>query len=82
MLQSMRVLTHHSTLVTVKVDGEITTTRPLILQPEESMAGLLEEESLVTVQDDGMAHVSLVNHTGFTQTINSGPAVGIYGIRG
>ena len=77
MLRSMRVLPHHSTLVTVKVDGEITTPRSLLLQPEETMAGLLVEESLVTVQDDGTAHVSLVNLTGFTQTIDSGTAVGV-----
>ena len=77
MLRSMRVLPHHSTFVTVKVDGEITTPRSLLLQPEETMAGLLVEESLVTVQDDGTAHVSLVNLTGFTQTIDSGTAVGV-----
>ena len=76
MLQSTRVLPHHSMLVTVKVDGEITTSRSVLLQPEESMAGLLVEESLVTVQDDGTAHVSLANLTGFTQTIDSGTTVG------
>ena len=76
MLQSVRVLPHHSTLVTVKVDGEITTSGSLLLQPEESMAGLLVEESLVTVQNDSTAHVSLVNLTGFTQTIDSGTTVG------
>ena len=40
------------------------------------MAGLLVEESLVTVQNDSTAHVSLVNLTGFTQTIDSGTTVG------
>ena len=40
------------------------------------MAGLLLEESLVTVQDDRTADVSLVNLTGFTQTIDSGTTVG------
>ena len=76
MLQSTRVLPHHSTLVTVKVDGEITTSRSLLLQPEESMAGLLVEESLVNIRDDGTAHVSLANLTGFTQTIHSRTTVG------
>ena len=76
MLQSMYVLPHHSTLVTVKVDGEIPTCRSLLLQPEESMAGILVEESLVTVHDDGTAHVSLVNLIEFTQTIDGGTAVG------
>ena len=76
MLKSMRVLPNQSTLVTVKVDGEVTTSGSLLLQPEEAMAGLLVEESLVTVQDDGTAHVSLVNLTGFTQTIDSGTTVG------
>ena len=34
------------------------------------------EESLVTVQNDSTAHVSLVNLTGFTQTIDNGTTVG------
>ena len=41
------------------------------------MAGLLVEESLVTVQNDSIAHVSLVNLTRFTQTIANGTTVGI-----
>ena len=69
MLQSTRVLPHHSTLVIVKVDGETTTSGPLLIQPEEPMAGLLVEQSLVTFQDDGIAHVSLVNLTGFKLTV-------------
>ena len=44
------------------------------MYPEESMAGLLVEESLVTVQKDSTAHVSLVNLTAFTQTIDTGTA--------
>ena len=77
MLQSLHVLPHHSKLVTVKVDGEITTSGSLLLQPEESMAGLLVEESLVTVQDDSTctANVSLVNLAGFTQTIDNGTTI-------
>ena len=76
MLKSMRVLPNQITLVTVKVDGEVTTSGSLLLQPEEAMAALLVEESLVTVQDDGTVHVSLVNLTGFTQTIDGGTTVG------
>ena len=49
MLKSMCVLPNQITLVTVKVDGEVTTSGSLLLQPEEAMAGLLVEESLVTV---------------------------------
>ena len=40
------------------------------------MAGLLVEESLVIVQHDDTAHVSLVNLTGYTQTIDSEITVG------
>ena len=76
MLKSMRVLPNQSTLVTVQVDSEVAASGYLLLQPKETMAGLLVEESLVTVQDNGIAHVSLVNLTGFTQTIDSGTTVG------
>ena len=72
----MRVLSNQSTLVTVQVDSEVAASGYLLLQPKETMAGLLVEESLVTVQDNGIAHVSLVNLTGFTQTIDSGTTVG------
>ena len=37
MLQSTRVLPHHGTLATVKVEGKIELSKPLILQPEETM---------------------------------------------
>ena len=37
---------------------------------------MLVEESLVTVQNDSTAHVSLVNLTAFTQTIDNGTTVG------
>ena len=49
MLKSMRVLPNQSTLVTVQVDSEVTASGSLLLQPKETMAGLLVEESLVTV---------------------------------
>ena len=42
-----------------------------------AVPGLQVEESLLTVQDDGTAYVSLVNVTGFTQTINSGTSLGM-----
>ena len=56
---------------TVRVESEVKASNPLILQPE---AGLLVEESLLTVQDD-WTDVSLVNLTGFTWSINSGTSV-------
>ena len=46
MVKSMHLLPNHSTLVTIKMDGEVTTSGSLLLQPEGAMAGLLVEESL------------------------------------
>jgi len=77
LLQSVRVLPHYSAIVKAKVDSEKGVVTPLILQPEEGLIdGLTVEESLLTVQDDGTTQVSVVNLTGFTQTIDSGTSLG------
>ena len=52
---------------------EITASRSLLVH---QWLGYTSQRSLVTVQDDGTAHVSLVNLTGFSQRIYSGTAVG------
>ena len=75
-VQSVRVLPYQSVLGTIQIDNELKASAPLLLQPELSGVGSQVEESLLTVQDDGTARVSLVNLTGFTQTIDSGTSLG------
>ena len=63
MLQSVRVLPYQSVLGTIQIDNELKASALLLLQSELSGVGLQVEKSLLTVQDNGTAHVSLVNLT-------------------
>ena len=75
LLQSVRVLPHHSVVISVQLVGPATRPGPFILQPEKLMGGLQTEESLLHVDSDGTAKTSLVNLTGFTQTVEKGTAL-------
>ena len=59
MLQLMHVLPHHSMSVTVKVDGEITTSGSLLLQPELQEV-LLEYHNLFSVGDEEQGETDLI----------------------
>jgi len=62
-------------VVSVQLVGPATRPGPFILQPKELMGGLQTEESLLLVNSDGTAKTSLVNLTGFTQTVEKGTAL-------
>ena len=77
LMTSLSLLPHHSHSKVVKVDGGLCTA-PTLIQCNPTLQELTElyaDDALVSPSADGTAHIVLTNHSGFTQTLDSGTVI-------
>jgi len=77
LVQGVKLLLQQGTKVRVQTQGDYTTRKTFVMEPDPCMAELgLSVETSVTELKHGTAQVVVINHTGFTQRLEQGLKLG------